>query len=194
MFAWPKSWGETSLQPNRLRQMLKIGVTYKSTAETLANLGLPPNRIGSEGELETAKERAARVGFLVCACYAATILVCLTSASVAAQDAQQSQEWTTVNKDYSSQRYVNLDQITPAANVGTLKEVCEARLNEPSWFSSGVLMVGRTLYVTTLRATYADYGRGEKTRELLGAVDANPVPSCGATLRAAVSPPQWRMG
>jgi hypothetical protein len=26
------------------RQMLKIGVTYKSTEETLANLGLPPNR------------------------------------------------------------------------------------------------------------------------------------------------------
>jgi uncharacterized protein (DUF849 family) len=28
-------------------QMLKIGVTYKSTEETLANLGLPPNREGS---------------------------------------------------------------------------------------------------------------------------------------------------
>ncbi len=26
------------------RLMLKIGVTYKSTAETLASLGLPPNR------------------------------------------------------------------------------------------------------------------------------------------------------
>jgi hypothetical protein len=26
------------------RQMLKLGVTYTSTAETLANLGLPPNR------------------------------------------------------------------------------------------------------------------------------------------------------
>jgi hypothetical protein len=26
------------------RLMLKLGVTYKSTAETLANLGLPPNR------------------------------------------------------------------------------------------------------------------------------------------------------
>ena len=26
------------------RQMLKIGVTYKSTEKTLANLGLPPNR------------------------------------------------------------------------------------------------------------------------------------------------------
>jgi hypothetical protein len=26
------------------RQMLKIGVTYETTEETLANLGLPPNR------------------------------------------------------------------------------------------------------------------------------------------------------
>jgi hypothetical protein len=30
--------------PGQARQMLKIGVTYKSTDETLANLGLPPNR------------------------------------------------------------------------------------------------------------------------------------------------------
>jgi hypothetical protein len=29
---------------DQTRQMLKIGVTYKSTEETLANLGLPPNR------------------------------------------------------------------------------------------------------------------------------------------------------
>ncbi len=33
--------------------MLKIGVTYKSTEETLANLGLPPNR------------RAGHMGFMV---------------------------------------------------------------------------------------------------------------------------------
>jgi alcohol dehydrogenase (cytochrome c) len=63
-------------------------------------------------------------------------------------------EWITVNKDYSSQRYVDLDQIAPA-NVDDLKEVCEIQLNEPAWFNSGLLMVGRTLYVTTLRATYA---------------------------------------
>ena len=69
-------------------------------------------------------------------------------------NAVSAEEWTTVNKDYSSQRYVDLDQINPG-NVGTLKEVCEAQLNEPSWFSSGLLMVGRTLYVATLRATYA---------------------------------------
>jgi alcohol dehydrogenase (cytochrome c) len=67
---------------------------------------------------------------------------------------QGSDEWITVNKDYSSQRYVDLDQINPGT-VDGLKEVCEAQLNEPSWFSSGLLMVDRTLYATTLRATYA---------------------------------------
>ena len=65
-----------------------------------------------------------------------------------------SQEWITINKDYSSQRYVDLDQITPA-NVDQLKEVCELQLNEPAWFNSGLLMVGHTIYVTTMRSTYA---------------------------------------
>jgi uncharacterized protein (DUF849 family) len=38
--------------PEQARQMLKIGVTYKSTEETLANLGLPPNReSGQQGFL-----------------------------------------------------------------------------------------------------------------------------------------------
>ena len=64
------------------------------------------------------------------------------------------QEWTTINKDYSSQRYVDLDQITPK-NVGGLKESCEFQLNEASWFSSGLLIVDRTLFVDTMRATYA---------------------------------------
>jgi alcohol dehydrogenase (cytochrome c) len=63
-------------------------------------------------------------------------------------------DWITINKDYSSRRYVDLDQITPQ-NVAGLKEVCEIDLNEPSWFSSGILKVGRTLYVTTRRMTYA---------------------------------------
>ena len=31
-------------------------------------------------------------------------------------------DWITINKDYSSKRYVDLDQITPT-NVGDLKEV-----------------------------------------------------------------------
>jgi alcohol dehydrogenase (cytochrome c) len=66
----------------------------------------------------------------------------------------RSDDWITINKDYSSQRYVDLDQITPK-NVHRLKEVCEIQLNEPVYFNSGILKVGRTLYTTTLRATYA---------------------------------------
>jgi alcohol dehydrogenase (cytochrome c) len=69
---------------------------------------------------------------------------------------QAPDEWITMNKDYSSQRYVALDQITPV-NVGSLKEICEVRLDEPTTavFTSGLLMVGRTIYVNTLRAAYA---------------------------------------
>jgi alcohol dehydrogenase (cytochrome c) len=63
-------------------------------------------------------------------------------------------DWITIDKDYSSQRYVDLDQITPA-NVGKLKEVCEIQLNEPIPFSTGILKVGSTLYVNTARFTVA---------------------------------------
>ena len=87
------------------------------------------------------------VSGVVPVCLAATVLACSSGAYGA-------DEWITVNKDYSSQRYVDLDQITPQ-NVSGLKELCELQLNEASWFSSGLLMVGRTIYVSTLRATYA---------------------------------------
>jgi alcohol dehydrogenase (cytochrome c) len=59
-----------------------------------------------------------------------------------------------LDQDYSSQRYVDLDQITPE-NVSGLKEVCEIQLNQPVLFSSGLLMVGRTLFVATNRQTVA---------------------------------------
>jgi uncharacterized protein (DUF849 family) len=48
-----KELGRPIATPEQARQMLKIGIWYKSTDETLANLGLPPNREGSN------------VGFLV---------------------------------------------------------------------------------------------------------------------------------
>jgi glucose dehydrogenase len=49
----------------------------------------------------------------------------------------QSDDWITINKDYSSQRYVDLDQITPN-NVGRLKEVfrLESPLNKGRLSSS----------------------------------------------------------
>ena len=38
--------GRAIATPEQARQMLKIGTFYKSAEETLANLGLPPNREG----------------------------------------------------------------------------------------------------------------------------------------------------
>jgi hypothetical protein len=87
-------------------------------------------------------------------------VICLSPISGRGQEASPAQpalptdDWITVSKDYSSQRYVDLDQITPG-NVSQLSEVCEINLNEPSWFSSGILKIGRTLYVTIRRMTYA---------------------------------------
>ncbi len=83
-----------------------------------------------------------------------TLLAAACVAWPLAARADAASDWITVNKDYSSQRYVDLDQITPA-NVARLNEVCEIELNEPSWFTSGLLMVGRTIYASTPRATYA---------------------------------------
>ena len=37
--------GRPIATPEQAREMLKIGITYKSTEETLTNLGLPPNRL-----------------------------------------------------------------------------------------------------------------------------------------------------
>jgi len=46
---------------DQTRQMLKIGVTYKSTEETLENLGLPPNRKdGNKAPRSTRARRATR--------------------------------------------------------------------------------------------------------------------------------------
>jgi alcohol dehydrogenase (cytochrome c) len=89
---------------------------------------------------------------LVC-CLAISVAVAFFTCPIDAQ-ADSTSDWITVNKDYSSQRYVDLDQITPA-NASALKEVCEIQLNELSWSSTGLLMVGRTLYLGTGRATYA---------------------------------------
>jgi alcohol dehydrogenase (cytochrome c) len=92
-----------------------------------------------------------------------TVLCFLTPAQTASQSPDsehdgehphERDQWFTMNKDYSSQRYVDLDQTTPR-NVGQLKEVCEIQLNEPVMFSSGLLKVGRTLYAATLHGTYA---------------------------------------
>jgi alcohol dehydrogenase (cytochrome c) len=78
----------------------------------------------------------------------------VTGVGAWAQGAPAAGDWTTMNKDYSAQRYVDLDKIDKD-NVGDLKEVCEVGLNEPVIFNSGLLMVDRTLYVATNYLTVA---------------------------------------
>jgi alcohol dehydrogenase (cytochrome c) len=90
-----------------------------------------------------------RLSHLIPIWLAIAVLACPVGA-----DADEADDWITINKDYSSQRYVDLDQITPA-NIGNLKEICEIQLNEPTFFSSGLLKIGKTLYVNTYRITYA---------------------------------------
>jgi uncharacterized protein (DUF849 family) len=49
--------GREIATPEQARQMQKIGVTYKTTEETLSNLGLPPNReAGQQGFLVLATD------------------------------------------------------------------------------------------------------------------------------------------
>jgi hypothetical protein len=65
-----KEIGRPLATAEQTRQMLKIGVTYKSTEETLANIGLPPNREGSnkgflvhktDGRLHPARRAVAAI-------------------------------------------------------------------------------------------------------------------------------------
>jgi glucose dehydrogenase len=71
-----------------------------------------------------------------------------------AHGARAADDWLTMNKDYSAQRYVDLDEINKD-NIGDLKEVCEVGLNQPVIFNSGLLMVDQTLYVATNYQTVA---------------------------------------
>lgn len=63
-------------------------------------------------------------------------------------------EWPVVNHDFSAQRHVDVPGFT-RDNIERLHVLCDVHLNEPSWFGSGILEVEKTLYVTTLHATYA---------------------------------------
>jgi len=86
----------------------------------------------------------------------ASVLVPLlqaTGVALAAGDAP-SGPWMTYNGTYDSQRFSPARQITPA-NVGTLKRACEAHLGDDGPFHAGILVIGKTLYITTAHTTVA---------------------------------------
>jgi len=62
--------------------------------------------------------------------------------------------WAMYNKSHDGQRFSTARSITPA-NVGTLKRVCEAHLGDAGSFHSGLVVIDRTLYVTTGHTTVA---------------------------------------
>jgi alcohol dehydrogenase (cytochrome c) len=108
-------------------------------------------RIPMETERTPVFSRSPVFSWIAAGLPAATLLVGVAGS---ADRARAADDWFTMNKDYSSQRYVDLDQITPE-NIGDLKEVCEVQLNQAVIFGSGLLMVGDTLYVGTNRQTVA---------------------------------------
>ena len=79
-----------------------------------------------------------RIGRLILTCFAGFLLLYPVDgwgdeAPMDGAAGLRSDDWITINKDYSSQRYVDLDQITPK-NVGKLKEIW---CSEASCHSSG---------------------------------------------------------
>ena len=62
--------------------------------------------------------------------------------------------WGMYNKTYDSQRYSPL-QLINRGNVSRLRPVCETEVGEMAPLQSGLLVVGRRLFLTTPRTTLA---------------------------------------
>jgi alcohol dehydrogenase (cytochrome c) len=91
----------------------------------------------------------------ICLPVLAALIAVSPGPSMAAIEAQASTgSWPTYNNGYSSQRFSPAAQIT-AANVSTLKRVCEAHLGDSGTFHSGPIVIKDTLYVTTAHTTVA---------------------------------------
>ena len=85
---------------------------------------------------------------------AAALIAAFQSQSMAQSDRTPPGPWPTYNNGYDGRRYSPATSITPE-NVGTLKPVCEAHLGDPGSFHSGLIVIDKTLYVTTAHTTVA---------------------------------------
>lgn len=71
-------------------------------------------------------------------------------------------EWLGFNGGYDATRFSTLAQIN-TQNVASLKEVARFKISETMSFQSGPVVVGDTMYVTTMKNTYAiDARTGEQ--------------------------------
>ena len=79
----------------------------------------------------------------------------LATKAVSQGDTQKSHgEWRQYNGGYDATRFSPLTKIN-ANNVGSLREVARFKIPETMSFQSNPVVVGGTLYVTTLHNTYA---------------------------------------
>lgn len=62
--------------------------------------------------------------------------------------------WPMYNDDFAGNRFVSAGAIA-RANVGDLTRVCSAKMPESGTFETGPIVIGSTMYVTTMHATVA---------------------------------------
>ena len=97
--------------------------------------------------------RAGAIGTLLC--------LTLTGAAIAA-DQPVDTGWPRFNGEYDATRFSPLTQID-AKNVGTMVEVARFKIPETLSFQCGPVVVGDTMYITTVTSTYAiDARTGEQ--------------------------------
>jgi len=106
--------------------------------------------------LNTAPLAIALVAALAggCASVPSTSAEASTSESPAAAAPTASADWPSYNRTLTSERYVPLDEIT-AANVSKLRVACSYDLGIDTSFQMGPIVVGRTLYGTSEKETFA---------------------------------------
>ena len=96
---------------------------------------------------------------------AMAILTCggVTNASAQAESQKADTEWAAYNGGYDATRFSSLTQINKD-NVASLQEVARFKIPEIMSFQSGPVVIGDTMYVTTLVNTYAIDARNGRQR------------------------------
>ncbi|MCC6710165.1 MAG: PQQ-binding-like beta-propeller repeat protein [Gammaproteobacteria bacterium] len=82
------------------------------------------------------------------------LAVSAAQAEETAVQAPSDTNWTSYNENVNGQRFVNLNQITPA-NAAQLGEVCRLKVDETGAFHTGILEIDGLLYFTTATDTLA---------------------------------------
>jgi len=111
--------------------------------------------------MECTHSANARKASMSCVrdCFIIVTLVGLTfglaTKAVGQADSQRSHaEWQQYNGGYDATRFSSLTQIN-TNNVSSLREVARFKIPETTSFQADPVVVGGTLYVTTLHNTYA---------------------------------------